>query len=142
MLENSGKCQKNPKKYWNNSHGSGKCPKCKKPSKYSNKLFCWLKILGKFPKNYQKFQNIYTYFIKISLIFFINEIAYNSDINVFSALKIHKNLKKLNRNWELQIYLWSLIYHEVQARSKPKYKPNPKPNLTLNLTLNLNLNLT
>jgi hypothetical protein len=27
MLENSEKCQKNPKKYRKNSHGSGKCSK-------------------------------------------------------------------------------------------------------------------
>ena len=43
--------------------------------------------------------------MKINLIFFIHWIAYNSDINVFSALKIHKNLKKINKNCKLQIYL-------------------------------------
>ena len=51
--ENSEKCQKNPKKYWKNSHKYGKCPKCeKKLSKYSNKWFCWLKNLGNFPKKF------------------------------------------------------------------------------------------
>ena len=41
--------------------------------------------------------------------FFIHEIAYNSDINVFSALKIHKNFKKKN-SCKLQIYTYNVHY--------------------------------
>ena len=68
--KNAGKILK---KYWKNTHWPRKCPKMQKnPQNIQINCFAGWKIWEKFQRNYKKFQNIYTYFIKISLIFFIH----------------------------------------------------------------------
>ena len=68
MLENSEKCQKNPKKYWKNSHGFGKCPKFQINSRNIQiNCFSGWKNPENFWKNCKKIQNVYKYFIKFSL---------------------------------------------------------------------------
>ena len=82
--------------------------------------------------------------------------AYNSDINVFSALKIHKNLKKKTKiaNYKYTYDLDYIIeYRPVNGQKPalnlnlnpvldltcPKPNPNPKPNSNPKPALNLNL---
>ena len=62
--------------------------------------------------------------------FFIHSIAYNPDINVFSALKIHKNLKKKI----LVNYKYTYNVHYII-----KYRPICGQKIALNLNLVLDL---
>ena len=85
MLENSEKCQKNPKKYWKNSHGSGKCWKCKINVLLAGK--CW-KNSEKISKNSRIFVNIFQKLFQF----------FSSIKQLINSLLLHFQLPKIAKN--------------------------------------------
>ena len=110
------KCQKNPKKYWKDSHGPRKCPRMQNnPQNIQINCFAGWKIQEKFQRNYQTFQNIYTYFIKINLIFFIHEISTPTTLSALSTnqLKVSCGMRAA-----------TLCITEMLAKSSRETSPN------------------